>query len=446
MKKAITIISAILTLGLIVAVICVSQIDILKSSGIAEDDDYHSYLEIKNNGEIDENGDYIIKYEDPEKIRVSFAENKALDVEYYKDEAKTQKIDTVIYLIPGDTIYIKCNDNSDEALYHFSRYEIYEFDKDGNREKALTLIDKETKYTIPENIKNKEVQIIPYGENDTESILLSVKDENGKDVISGEWKNGSTILKDNSLAVGPSESYQLSYTYNTDEFFFVSSSPECHNSENINGIINFKSKNSLDEDRPLEYVINLRRYLSLSLKFNKNAEISHNDKVLNDKTKKFEFTAENKLKFGDTITIKTEANIQITDGDYKYISVSREESKSESLYIYKIKINDTVMANQNCDGVDIIEDITITLPEKTPYGKVTYKIDGKEVSGIYTIKEGEKLKIEYKITEDGYIFSGQNSVEKLFKIKSKTEEIEIKPEHNNTTLDLSKLFKVEKEA
>lgn len=445
MKKSIIVVSAILIISLIVAIIGVSQIDVLKSSSITEDADYQKYLELKSNGEIDENGEYIIKYEDPDKIRVTFATNKALNVEYYYGEAKTRKIDGVAYLMPGDTIYIKCLDSS-EDLYKFSRYEIYEFDKDGNCEKALTLTDAESKYTIPENIKSKEVQIRPYGENDKSSIRLLVIDENGKDIISGEWKNGSTILKDNSLAVGPSESYQLSYTYNTDEFFFVGSSPKCHNPENINGVINFESKNSSDEDRPLEYVINLRRYLSLSLKFDKNAEISHNDKVLNDKTKKFEFTAENKLKFGDTITIKTEANIQITDGDYKHISVSREESKSENLYIYKIKINDTVMANQNCDGVDIIEDITITLPEKTPYGKVTYKIDGKEVSGIYTIKEGKKLKIEYKITEDGYIFSGQNSVEKLFKIKSKTEEIEIKPEHNNTTLDLSKLFKVEKEA
>lgn len=445
MKKSIIIVSAILIISLIVAIIGVSQIDVLKSSSITEDADYQKYLELKSNGEIDENGEYIIKYEDPDKIRVTFATNKALNVEYYYDEAKTRKIDSVAYLMPADTIYIKCLDSS-ENLYKFSRYEIYEFDKDGNCEKALTLTDAESKYTIPENIKSKEVQIRPYGENDKSSIRLSVIDENGKDIISGEWKNGSTILKDNSLAVGPSESYQLSYTYNTDEFFFVSSSPECHNPENINGVINFEGKNSSDEDRPLEYVINLRRYLSLSLSFDKNADIYRKDELLDEKTKKFEFKPEHKLKFGDEITIKTKSDITITDGDYKYISASREWSNSEELYIYKIKINDTEIKNQSYEGVDIVEDVTITLPEKVPYGNATYKVNGKEVSGTHTFKEGEKLKIEYKIGEDGYIFSGQNVVQKILKIKTKTEEIEIKTEHNNTTLDLSELFKVEKEA
>ena len=443
MKKSIIIVSAILIIGLIVAIIGVSQIDVLKSSSITEDADYQKYLELKSNGEIDENGEYIIKYEDPDKIRVTFAKNKALEVEYYLDEAKTQKIDNVVYLMPGDTIYIKCINNGDEALYHFSRYDIYEFDKDGNREKALTITDKETKYTIPENIKNKEVQIIPYGENNTESILLSVKDENGKDVISGEWKNNDSKLDGGILSVGPSEYYQLTYTYRTNDFFFVSSSPKCLNSD---GVVKFEKANSSDKDRPQEYFVELRRYLSLSLSFDKNADIYRKDELLDEKTKKFEFKPEHKLQFGDEITIKTESDITITDGDYKYISASREWSNSEELYIYKIKINDTEIKNQSYEGVDIVEDITITLPKKAPYGTVTYKVNGKEVSGTHTFKEGEKLKIEYKITEDGYIFSGQNSVEKLFKIKSKTEEIEIKPEHNNTILDLSKLFKVEKEA
>ena len=443
MKKSIIVVSAILIIGLIAAIIGVSQIDVVKSSNIIEDEDYQKYLELKNNGEIDENGEYIINYEDPNKIRVTIAKNKALDVEYYTDEAKTQKIDSVIYLMPGDTIYIKCNDNGDEALYHFSRYEIYEFDKDGNREKALTLTDKVTKYTIPENIKNKEVQIIPYGENNTESILLSVKDENGKDIISGKWKNNDTILDNSILPVGPSEYYQLTYTYNTNEFFFVSSSPKCLISD---GVVNFEKANSSDKDRPQEYFVELRRYLSLSLSFDKNADIYRKDELLDEKTKKFEFKPEHKLQFGDEITIKTESDITITDGDYKYISASREWSNSEELYIYKIKINDTEIKNQSYEGVDIVEDITITLPEKAPYGTVTYKVNSKEVSGTHTFKEGEKLKIEYKITEDGYIFSGQNTVQQLLKIKTKTEEIEIKTEHNNTTLDLSELFKVEKEA
>ena len=445
MKKTIIIVSAILIIGLISAIIAVSQVDVLKSSSIMDDGDYKKYLELKNNGEIDENGDYIIKYSDPDKIRVTFATNKSLNIEYYYDEAKTQKIDGVAYLMPGDTIYIKFVE-SNEVLYKFSRYEIYEFDKDGNCEKMLTLTDAETKYTIPENIKNKEVQIRPYGEQNKEVIKLVVRDENGKDIDSGEWKNGDVVLNDAFLTVGPNESYQLSYTYDTKEYFFVSSSPARHNSEEVNGEIKFEGKTFSYEDSPLEYVVNLRRYLSLSLKFDENAEISHNGKVLENKVKKLEFTPEHKLKYGDEITIKTKANITITDGDYKYVSVSREWRNSEKLYIYKVKINNTEVKDQDCEGVTTIEDVTITLPSETQYGTVTYKVDGKEVSGTCTLKEGSELKIEYKITKDGYEFGDQNAVQNFFKVKTKTETIKITTEMDGMQLDLSKYFKVEKEA
>ena len=327
MKKSIIIVSTALIISLIVAIIGVSQIDILKNSNITEDADYQSYLELKNNGEIDEKGDYIVKYEDPNKIRITLAENKALDVEYYYDKAKTHRIDGVAYLMPGDTIYIDFIE-SNETLYNFSRYEIYEFDKKGNREKALTLTDAETQYTIPENIKTKEVQIIPFGENNKEAIRLSVVDENGKNIISGKWQNGDTVLNDDFLTVGPSEYYQLTYKYNLDseEYFFVSSSPK---STSTNGIVNFENTNSSDEDRTTEYVVKLRRYLLLTLEFDKNAEISYKGRVLEKKATDFEFKPEHELKFGDEITVKTKSSIKVTDGDYKHIRVAREWSNSE---------------------------------------------------------------------------------------------------------------------
>ena len=442
MKKSIIIVSTALIISLIVAIIGVSQIDILKNSNITEDADYQSYLELKNNGEIDEKGDYIVKYEDPNKIRITLAENKALDVEYYYDKAKTHRIDGVAYLMPGDTIYIDFIE-SNETLYNFSRYEIYEIDKEGNREKALTLTDTDTQYTIPENIKTKEVQIIPFGENNKEAIRLSVVDENGKNVISGKWQNGETVLNNNFLTVGPSEYYQLTYSYNTKEFFFVNSSPK---STGTNGIVNFENTNSSDEDRPTEYVVKLRRYLLLTLEFDKSAEISYKGKVLEKKATDFEFKPEHKLKFGDEITVKTKSSIKVTDGDYKHIRVAREWSNSEELYIYKIKIHEKATTKQKYDGVDIIEDVKIVLPKKTSFGTVTYKVNGSEVSGACILKEGSELKIEYKITKDNYVFCNLKGLEKLFNRKTKTETIIVNTKHHNTVLDLSKLFKIEKEA
>ena len=188
--------------------------------------------------------------------------------------------------------------------------------------------------------------------------------------------------------------------------------------------------------------------MKLNLEFEKKAKITLNGDLVDEKVKKYEFTSANKLKFGDAIVIETEGNIQITDGDYKYISVTRD--RENEMYKYIITINaenlNKKMSDKICkEGVDVIEDVTITLPSRNDYGNATYKVNSKEIKGKYTLKEGDKIKVEYTIVSNGYIFSGQNAVEKFFKVKTKTETIEITVAMDGTRFDLSKYFKVEKE-
>ena len=63
---------------------------------------------------------------------------------------------------------------------------------------------------------------------------------------------------------------------------------------------------------------------------------------------------------------------------------------------------------------------TITLDTSDPYGTVTYKIDGKEVSGTVKIKEKQKITMEYTITEDGYKVKN-----KKYKIKKSDKKKEV---------------------
>lgn len=107
MKKAGIIIPIILVVLLFVAVIVVAKIDVLQTTDIVLDEGYTKYEQLKNENLLDDNNQHIIDYSKSDKVCVSFAENKLMEVEYYLDEAYTNKIDETAYLMPGDTIYFK---------------------------------------------------------------------------------------------------------------------------------------------------------------------------------------------------------------------------------------------------------------------------------------------------------------------------------------------------
>ena len=456
MKKAGIIIPIILVVLLFVAVIVVAKIDVLQTTDIVLDEGYTKYEQLKNENLLDDNNQHIIDYSKSDKVCVSFAENKLMEVEYYLDEAYTNKIDETAYLMPGDTIYFKYigAKGKNKELYKFSRFEIYEITQEFSREILEKLDEEETQYTIPENIKSKEIQVIPLGKYEKRPIsfgaFCSGYDNEQESVNAGIWYNGKTELTDGTLNVGPSEVYTLIYKYNADEYFFVKSSPECfsQNQKGKEGTVEFENADSSEAEHPKEFVVELKRYLKLKLEFDKNAKILLNGEQVGEKVKKYEFTSPSKLKFGDTIRIETKGNIKVTDGDYKYISVTRD--LENDVYIYLITINsenlNKKMSEKICEkGVEVVENVTITLPSGNYYGNATYKVNGKEVSGEYTFKKGDKLKVEYTITKKGYIFAGQNAVEKLLKIKTKTETIDITLEMDDTYFELLKYFGVEAE-
>ena len=453
MKKMGIVISLLLISALIIAVVMIDKVDYIHISEVMTDTDYQLYDELKNNGNLDEQNKYIITYEDPDKIRVTFANNQLMTVEYYLDKEMTQKIEGTVYLEPGDTIFMKYIESlgQNKNLHKFSRYEIFEISDEFGKERIVKIEDAEAAFTIPENFKAKEIQIVPYGEykkGQTQLYAFCSTYENIKEAVtSGTWLKNDTEIKGSVLELGPSENYTLTYKYNTNEFFFISSSPECFNHND--GEVKFKQANSSDSDKPSEYKVELKRYLALDFTFDKKAQVILNNEIIDEKVKDFKFDTSHKIKYGDVIKIKTKGNVKIVNGDYKYVNITREESKSEDLYIYTITINasniNKAMKDKECDGATILEDVKITLPEKNKYGAVKYTVDSKEVKSSYIFKEGDELKIEYTITADGYIFSEQNAFEKLFKSKSKTETITITTEMNGKELDLEKYFKVEKE-
>ena len=107
------------------------------------------------------------------------------------------------------------------------------------------------------------------------------------------------------------------------------------------------------------------------------------------------------VKDGDTIDKNRKVIFTITPDDGYYIVDNKSVSdgiysKSMTYGEYKKNLEDILTKNE-------VKPIgTITLDTSDPYGTVTYKIDGKEVSGTVKIKEKQKITMEYTITEDGY--------------------------------------------
>lgn len=445
MKKLGIIIAVIFMFFLIVSVILLPKVDVLEISKISSDLEYQRYIDLKGNGKIDDQGNYDIKYLDKDTVRVTFATNNQMNIEYYSDKQMEQKLDNVAYLAPGDTIYLKYIEskgrNKDQFL--FDKYEIYSFSEDNKREQIVELTEPVTYYKIPQKFEKNEIQIVPLGKYKKDTINLFVKDEKNAEISSGTWKNNDIEIVHESVSVGPNEDYNLTYEYKSDEFFFVSATPKVFNHDPINGKVVFNTYNSSENKNYTTFTVELRRYFSLDINSDHEANIKLNGEEIKNKCQTCTIDSKNKLKFGDKILIETSGNITLETSDYEYLDISREWHKSSKTFIYTIIMNDNAEEN-SCDGVKINKKVTIELPSSNAFGKAIYTVNNKEKNGFVDLNVGDELVIEYEITNSAYIFKDNNAFENLIKIKTKKKTITIDSKMDDTTLDLSKYFEIEK--
>lgn len=451
MKKISIIVLTILSILLIVIVALFLNGDILEVTDILSDEDYISYMSMKDNGTIDNDNLYNVDSIDPNKIRVSFAKNKFINIEYYSDEALSEEIDETAYLLPGDVICIKLIDvkNPNGELYEFSGCEIYEISSTAGRKRITTLSKDKLMFEIPAEYTGKELQFIPLGEYQKGFIPVSVFHTNVFNVREnaiGEWfiNDQKALVSNGALSIGVGESYIVSCKYDADEYFYVNSYPNCFSQKN--GVITFEQKNASDDDKPTQYEIELKQYLNFSFEFDEKATIYLNDKLVKENVKSYEFTSKDKISFGQKIEISTKGDtIKILGGDYNYIEVEREKLSDE--YHFVITILDEYQENKSDDinnGVNILENVNYKLQFNNNYGQCEYKVNGKLIDDTYVLKENDKLEIKYTITNDGYTFSDNNFFENLIDIKTKKVSISVKKNMHGKTLDLSDYFEVVK--
>lgn len=124
------------------------------------------------------------------------------------------------------------------------------------------------------------------------------------------------------------------------------------------------------------------------------------------------------LEEGSKIDVKIEAD----EGYY----VSGKDVKNE-IYNRTMKVSSYEKDINNIISSHPIKKlIKITMDANDEYGKCAYTLDGKEIEGIQNLREGDKIKLTYKITDGSHqIKRGANPIEWAKNKMSSQEEREI---------------------
>ncbi|MGM9941882.1 MAG: hypothetical protein ACI32N_07840 [Bulleidia sp.] len=420
--------SGICIMSLIMTMTGCAQIDsgiegfIFRKSGIEENTDYQNYKQMKESGQLDEEGYYIsqeMNHDTDEdtidhegKVRVSFGSNNYLTVSYFSDEDLKEKLpDKKCYVEPGDTIYAKLmkNNNTNSNMYCLSEYQIIEFDHDGSvsEKYSMTPEGDVMKLEIPKDFNGSGISIMPIGSYPDRTIEMKVYfvDENGNTCTlldAGTWYNGKKLLNSDSAQFSPTESYSLRYEFDRENYFFVSCSPSplTENPQDL-GSISFKE--AAPTDANTMYTVQLHRYLTLTIKVTEDAEVKVNQSEPITIKKNSEWTS-NKLKYGDIVSVDTNGDCEITDGDYRYVTTDTTPVNSQNRYTFKVNNEARENVSSDSSPVKINHVFEVGLITTGKYGTATYRLDGKEVTGTVQIKENQKLTLTYKITDKNYRF------------------------------------------
>jgi hypothetical protein len=252
------------------------------------------------------------------------------------------------------------------------------------------------------------------------------------------------------------ESHLLKYTFDTDNYFYVSSSPAPFKyalSPNEAGYVEFEMLTADSADT--NYEVELHTYLSLSVKVTAEAKLAvydasdlrtPTDTYTIKKGKQWKSTDNNcKLKYGDRIIIETNGEYEILGGDYVHVKCTTESITNGSRYILDFT-EEASTTQQN--GVSINHTITLTLPDAGAHGQCSYKLDGKKVSGTVTLQESQKLTITYTITDSAYRFANSsilNFVQDFVGNPQKTVTVPLSGDMGST-LDPDSYFEIEKKS
>lgn len=379
---------------------------VIKSAKIEDEKDYLKYKELEQSGQLDEQGRYSENLDEVEsihneQIHVTFADNRFIGISYFYDENYEQIINPKdCWLNPGDKVYYKSPVCSNEKtdLCGFYGFKALDFDESSQSPKSITIETDDISFKIPDNYEGTQLSIAPIGKYRNRTIAFSdyyYDSNNHKNEHDGTWMvNNKEVLQD-SIDIKPTESVNISYSFDYKKYYFVDSNPERnYNSSDLDkGIINF---NSEDADLTTDsYSIELHELYFGKYTIETKAAISGKIIIkIDGKDFKVSSTKQKipySLKGGESITIVSEiGKLKITD----YSSLILSEKETNEKYTYTLTAPQPKSCSFKFDPSDY----------SFEHGKIIFKYQGKEVKNKTVLADGSKLYYEVTSIDDGYWF------------------------------------------
>lgn len=328
-----------------------------EESGIKNDEDYKQYEALKNDNKLNESDEYIENAEaedDVEQIdgtiHVTVATNSNMNIKFYKDKELTQELGASFYMNPGDELYSSDIEIKNETggSYVFDHYRICECD---TNDKVVQIKDwvspgGNVVMKIPGDFNGTELMVQPIGRYNLRNIKFKAycyDAEGSKKNVSGKWWINDELKSEDNGEVEMSETDILatktnivSYTYDNDSYYVVSSTPEYWDLDENDGKITFRSEDLVNGVN--EFDIELHKYIDVSINIVGSDEVTIDSQKYKIKNNNQTFDLGRKWKVGDKI--KVEAGKKIA-----YESDSLECGQPEDAggkYIYTFTVKDIV--------------------------------------------------------------------------------------------------------
>ena len=256
---------------------CSVQDFILHHSGVMSEEEYQKYIELKTQGLLEQDGQYISTEldETPQpsppagSVHVTFSKNAYIDVLYYLDSELKTPIDTEsCYLLPGECIYydpdkLLCHHPS-TRWYGFDRFCVHTYHDDDGQGSELpwggSTDDARLVLKIPAEPAESEISILPMGKYEKRTLELTdfYTDSTGHaQELSGQWILNDEDAPNRRVEVNPVDLLLVDYKYDSTKYAFVSSHPSSFYHED--GLVRFETTYASDdidqysvELRPLE--------------------------------------------------------------------------------------------------------------------------------------------------------------------------------------------------
>ncbi len=396
---------------------------VIQASGIEESQEYQRYIELNNNGKLNQAGEYngldhkeyqTVPHEEAKQVRVTIAQNSFLKIDYYYDAECKEKVDQdTVFLNPGDKLFCSRpqSDNVHSNTYVFSGFQIYEFDEDGNKGRLWDTTEQDNvALVIPVDFKGTELSVMPIGIYEKRNLTFRAfyYNENGEiRNVPGVWFINDEVCTDTTGIVGAGDVYTIKYQYDEEAYYYVNADPLPFILD-VPGMVEFKKATPLSEDD--NYSVQLHKWITAMFSYDNNekngiASIEKNGKPIQD----FDNKELKKLKGGDKLSITTNENYRVfcrgilidepemVDGGFRYTMTIPESNEFE--YIIKISKSELQVSLDDSVGYDMAFDIITSGVSKKNCYYSKQALNGDLVIFNDTIGLEENITIEVKEAE-----------------------------------------------